>query len=266
MLSRLRLVGGVWVLFQVSALVGLVSDSAVAGEKAERAAAGARPSGASGAMMSCVGDMDCEDEDVCTWDRCVEGFCEFVPNLYGDVDHNDLLNVFDVLRMLECMMGECPPEQFEAADIDPCEPNGLVNVLDVFAMIDHIGGVDPCCGASPRVSEYSNSGCLPAPISYPDCGEDAIEYRVDNVDVYVAHRNASYNCCPGNLVISVVEFEPGRLRLWEQETLPQCFCMCCYDILAVVVDLPPGPWEIEFCWEDWETRGVRCDVQFVVIE
>ena len=67
---------------------------------------------------------------------------------YGDVDCNQTVNVFDVLRVLEGISGVfefgCT---FEDCDIEPCEGNGVVNVLDALAVNNAIGGVNPCCGA-----------------------------------------------------------------------------------------------------------------------
>ena len=266
---RLSFAMTVLLLFQVTATTVLAGEHRAIGDRAAPVdVAGDEASTASEAMLSCIADIDCEDADVCTWDRCVDGWCAFVPNLYGDVDHNEVLNVFDILAILSCLVEQCPPEEFEAADIEPCVPNQVINAMDVLAVLNHIAGFDPCCsGPGPRVSEHGDSGCLDLTEGYPDCGEDVIEYQVRNSDLYVAHRNATYNCCPDDLAISIVGFDPGRLQLWEEEILTMpCDCMCCYDILAVIVDLPPDEYEVEFCWLDWETPGVKCDLQVVVVE
>ena len=94
----------------------------------------------------CVTDGDCDDGDLCTLDECVEGVCWNVPLLYGDVDHNGVLNVFDVFCVLDGIAGDFSTCSFADDDIHPCEPNGVLNVLDVLAVLDAISGIDPCCG------------------------------------------------------------------------------------------------------------------------
>ena len=76
-----------FLLSQVTAVTVLAGENPVVGKGADPVdVAGASSSSVSETMLSCIVDTDCEDADVCTWDRCVDGWCAFVPNLYGDVD------------------------------------------------------------------------------------------------------------------------------------------------------------------------------------
>ncbi len=106
------------------------------------------------AYEGCVEDGDCEDGDLCTWDRCTGGLCEFVPNTYGDVDHNGVLSLFDIFCILDGIGGDfstCSLEDDDIAGSGPqtCGPNGVLNLFDVFAVLDAIAGIDPCCGGVP---------------------------------------------------------------------------------------------------------------------
>jgi hypothetical protein len=98
--------------------------------------------------IPCEDASDCDDDDICTWDQCILNACTYTPNLYGDVTHDGVANVFDVFCQLDVVEGADPlPEGCEAvaADIEPCVPNGTVNVFDMFAVLNAIAGTDPCC-------------------------------------------------------------------------------------------------------------------------
>lgn len=97
----------------------------------------------------CLTDEHCEDGTICTWDRCIDQVCSFVPNQYGNVDHNEVVNLFDILCILEGIGGEFTRCSFEDDDIEPCAGNGVLNVFDVFAVLGVFEGEDPCCGGLP---------------------------------------------------------------------------------------------------------------------
>ncbi len=104
----------------------------------------------------CVVDADCDDQNVCTIDRCVNGTCTFAPRRYGDVIPDNVLNLFDIFCILNLIGGTntdpaCTMEGADLAGGGPgqCGPNGVLNLFDVFAVLDAIGGIDPCC--SPQV-------------------------------------------------------------------------------------------------------------------
>jgi hypothetical protein len=104
----------------------------------------------------CVVDGDCDDQSVCTTDRCINGTCTFAPRVYGDVIPDNALSLFDIFCILNLIGGSNtdPACTFEGADIagngpGQCGPNGVLSLFDVFAVLDAIGGIDPCC--SPQV-------------------------------------------------------------------------------------------------------------------
>ena len=116
----------------------------------------------------------------------------------------------------------------------------------------------------PRIEGHSNSGCLSGG-PREECGEDQIEFSAEPGLLHVLHQNALYNCCPDDIVISVTP-NGNVLRLTEEELLTNpCYCVCCYDVEATVVDIGPGTYTVEFCWFDYDTDGQRCYEEQIVI-
>jgi hypothetical protein len=144
-----------------------------------------------------------------------------------------------------------------------------------FCWFDYDTGQEECYvedivisddASGPAIGEYSNSGCLGRSRGgYPWCGEDQIELTVEGGTLDVIHRNATYNCCPDDIVISLT-VEGTWLRLTEEEILTMpCDCMCCYDVEATIVNLAPGEYTVEFCWFDYETGGEQCYTEDIVV-
>lgn len=143
--------------------------------------------------------------------------------------------------------------------LDPGEAAGrLASQAPAFAL-------DPL--PRPWIEEYSNSGCLEGPegeFEWP-CGEDLIELTVEGNTLYVVHSNATYNCCPDDIVICL-SVQGNLLMLTEEEVLTMpCDCWCCYEVAATVVDLTPGMYTVEFCWYDYETDQEQCYVEEIQI-
>ncbi len=97
----------------------------------------------------CFVDTDCDDNTICTYDRCSTGLCVFTAVLYGDVNHNGDVDIFDITCILDGFsIGSFAICSLEDLDIEPC-PNGDgdVDVLDVTNVLDAFAGFDACgCG------------------------------------------------------------------------------------------------------------------------
>ena len=102
--------------------------------------------------------------DVCTTDQCLSGACQNVPNagLYGDVDHNGIVNIYDAFCVLDGFAGTFDRCTFADVDIEPCTRNGVVNVFDLFAILDVIGGNPACCQALPPSQPLGNAPDAPS--------------------------------------------------------------------------------------------------------
>ena len=123
------------------------------------------------------------------------------------------------------------------------------------------------CVTEPRLEAYSNSGCLsqgkvetPGD-QYPWCGGDEVEIRVEGQTIHLNHMNATYNCCPDDIAVTL-EVEGNVLKLTEREILTTpCHCLCCYNVKSTIVDLSPGSYVIEYCWYDYEEWETVCHTE-----
>jgi photosystem II stability/assembly factor-like uncharacterized protein len=173
--------------------------------------------------------------------------CYFDKEHDGDVDGTDLADFARYFRIV----------------------NTDHSFLKAFA--SEFGRIDCECPVFPRIEEYSNSGCLPgheiisSEDPYPWCGEDQIEVMAEGNRIHLIHKNATYNCCPDDIEVSL-SFEGNLIRLTEKEILTHpCTCLCCYDVESTIVDLPSGSYTLEYCWYDYETQITTCDTDEVVI-
>ncbi len=80
------------------------------------------------------------------------GSCTVKPRLYADINEDGIPGkLFDIFAVLDIIAGNPWGATFEQADIvgnadSPCTPNGVVNLFEVFACLDRVSGIDPCCG------------------------------------------------------------------------------------------------------------------------
>lgn len=118
----------------------------------------------------------------------------------------------------------------------------------------------------PYIKEYSNSGCLSnshvdsleSSEEYPGCEDEGISARVEGTSIYVTHFNATYNCCPDDIKVTLFG-GVKRLMLNEEEilTIP-CKCLCCYNVETEVAGVEPGKYTVIVCWDDYETQKRFC--------
>jgi len=96
----------------------------------------------------CLFNDDCLDTSVCTFDRCDVGVCNHLPNTYGDLNHDDVVSIFDlfcVLDGLQNTFADCSLGQTDIAGAGECTANGVVNIFDLFAVLDALSAINPCC-------------------------------------------------------------------------------------------------------------------------
>jgi len=97
-------------------------------------------------LIPCVSNADCEDGDLCTQDLCSMGACTFPVGIYGDVDQNGSMNIFDLFCVLDGLNNVFTTCPLIDVDIAPCsERDGVVSVFDLFAVLDALNGIDACC-------------------------------------------------------------------------------------------------------------------------
>lgn len=87
----------------------------------------------------------CDDDEVCTCDRCIGGECDHFFRRYGDTNCGEvpsIINLDDILCTLSGFSNfvACPN-----ADIAPsCVGNDLINLDDILAVLAAFSGADPC--------------------------------------------------------------------------------------------------------------------------
>ncbi|NOS99677.1 MAG: hypothetical protein HOP29_03530 [Phycisphaerales bacterium] len=89
---------------------------------------------------------DCDDSDVCTQDACAAGVCSNPARMYGDVNHDGGVDMFDILCVLDGFAALFqPPCTLSNVDILPCPGgDGLVDAFDILGVLDAFGGVFDC--------------------------------------------------------------------------------------------------------------------------
>jgi hypothetical protein len=177
----------------------------------------------------------------------------------GDTNGDAVVDINDVLNVL----GNWGNGPFEPPGSD-ANGDGVVDVTD---FLDVIGQWGPC-PPGPSLDDHGNSGCLPERGSaYEPCPEDdTFAFVVEDDRLHVTHGNATYNCCPEDIAVTLVVGE-WLLLLTEEEILETpCDCMCCYEVTSTVGGLAPGAYTVEYRWHDWETGQEQCHVAVVVVE
>ncbi|MBN2562383.1 MAG: hypothetical protein JXQ75_15775 [Phycisphaerae bacterium] len=203
---------------------------------------------------NCGGSRDCNGNGI-------PDECEGVV-LLGDMNGDGVVDGFDVQDFVYCLLDVAGPEvNCGRADFN-C--SGTPDIEDIPAFVAALLGL---VRGPPHMGDHSNSGCLPGPGRDAwQCEEDdVIELTVDGYALHVLHRNATYNCCPDDIVITLI-VEGSLLRLTEEEIATEpCYCICCYDVEGTVLDLAPGEYTVEFCWFDYETEDERCHLEDIVV-
>lgn len=175
----------------------------------------------------------------------------------GDVNGDGNANVIDLQDIKNHM--------FEPVGASTCaydvNVDGVINVLDLQEAKNNLFTDVQCqTDSSPQILQYDNSGCKAGALQeddYPWCGDDQFELAVTDWTLEVTHFNATYNCCPDDLSVTLT-VQDNTLRLTEQEVLTTpCACLCCYDVNTSIVNLSPGTYTVEYCWIDDE-GGQMC--------
>lgn len=99
----------------------------------------------------CFEQCECDDLDVCTWDQCMDGGCTHTDNVFGDVNHDGLVDIFDILCVLDGFAGVFATCTMLDVELAPCpDGDGLIDIFDILAVLDAFTGVNVCnCPAGP---------------------------------------------------------------------------------------------------------------------
>ena len=98
----------------------------------------------------CADQTDCDDDEFCTFDQCIASACSIVDSLYGDTDHNGVVELGDILCVLDGFAGTFDICSFADVDIAGCAGNGTIELPDILAVLDAFSGTDECCSGIVR--------------------------------------------------------------------------------------------------------------------
>lgn len=129
-----------------------------------------------------------------------------------------------ILSILVCMF---------LVTVGGCKKGTEAQVIPVGVLMDHTGCKESLTGAVGVGEDF-------APGPFTDC----IVYQYNGVDTLnLTHRNAGFNCCPGD-IIGVVGCIGNQVTITEQESTAGCHCMCLYDLDYRIVNVVPGQYTI----------------------
>ena len=186
-----------------------------------------------------------------------------------------VVNMDDIMAAVQKFQKVPDAPHITWMDVDPEVPNVILNFTDIQVIVLGFKGnpypysAPEDCATIARLGGYSNSGCLPGPgkgpaRDYPWCGEDVVEFRVEPGTLHVLHRDAEYWCAQADIEISLT-VEGNILRMIEKEIDPEpTDCRCCYNVEATIVDLAPGSYTAELCWDEYG-EGQACYAEEVEI-
>lgn len=180
----------------------------------------------------------------------------------GDLDHDGDVDIHDFASYEGCVFGPDAGIPLPCADAD-LDFNLDVDCRDFQGF--QVTYNTPPPQAPPQLVGYGDSGCLSYPLGRDACGEDEFVLTVAGGTLDILHRNAYYNCCPDDIVVTLDAQEP-TLNLTETAivTLP-CWCMCCYDVWSSVTGLLPGSYTVSYCWFDEDSGVTECHTEVIAV-
>ncbi len=177
----------------------------------------------------------------------------------GDMDNsNSPLNISDITYFISWLFANGPaPFPLESAD---CDGNGSLTISDLTCFIDYLfnGGNIPICPIHLHEEQTGNClGNLTIPPtdkqtqaeSYSSGCLDNFNPNDDNYmyaefiggDLHIYNINAYYNCCMEYHVEFTIEQDADGIHILAEEFNigDYCYCMCYFNLEAVVYNLNP---------------------------
>ena len=145
----------------------------------------------------------CIDQDVCTFDRCIDNACSHEAALHGDVTAgsgscgpNGQITLSDIIAVLNayngtaaegCSLGKYDLGYYDQSEMFVCMPDGVIDMDDIVAVLDSYAGQSPCgcteemmgMGTGPDVATGSVGSATLALVSRDESVESANVIEVD---------------------------------------------------------------------------------------
>jgi len=185
----------------------------------------------------------------------------------GDMNMDGVVNGLDIQCFVDCLLNGFSAQSSDCncacADMNE---DGYLTTDDIPDFVTELLNTTVCPPGGPRIGGYSDSGCLPGTRGERSmCDEDEFEFTVEGNTLYVLHKNAEYNCCRDDIVVTLT-MEGNVIGLEEEEILTEpCWCICCYDVESTVEALASGMYTVNYCWFDYGVDEVRCHEEEIVI-
>jgi len=181
----------------------------------------------------------------------------------GDLNGDGVVNGLDIQGFVDCLLGNPIPVGVDCACGD-FNCTMTVEMGDVQPFVQELLNTTVCPAGGAYLAGSSHSGCLPGSRD-GWCDPDAFVFTVTGGTLHTLHHDATYNCCPDDIVVHL-DVQGSVLLMTEEEILSQpCYCLCCYDVEATVEGLSPGEYLVRYCyWED-ETGSQECYEETMVV-
>ncbi|MBN2448655.1 MAG: hypothetical protein JXO22_18155 [Phycisphaerae bacterium] len=179
--------------------------------------------------------------------------------LLGDLNCDGAADVFDIDAFVLALLHPADyAQQYPDCDLaaGDCNGDGCADIFDIDAFIAII------TDSPAYLVAYGNSGCL---TTRDECGADEFEFDVSGTMLHVCHLNATYNCCPADIMVELAA-SGDTLVLTETEIEGDpCDCECCYNVDSTVAGLSSGTYSVEYWWYDYGTWDWLCHIETIEI-
>jgi len=135
----------------------------------------------------------------------------------------------------------------------PDKVGAVLTMLLLLAVIFVVSG----CGDDDNPAEsnlegrlVSSTGCKEFVTGKPafdtPSGQSCVEFDYsDSKTLRLTHINAGFNCCPGEIG-GEFAIADNVITITEWETVQGCHCLCLFDLVFEITNLPPGVYTIRF--------------------
>ncbi len=160
----------------------------------------------------------------------------------GDANDDNSINLGDAIFLINYIFkgGDAP------FPMGKCDVNWdyNVNVGDAVWLIRYVflGDFPPEC--PPFASAVQLTDCKTFGLADPGDNEECAQWSYDGESVLsIAHINAAFNCCPGEISFDI-DISDNVITVTENKEDQGCDCICVFDVSYDVIGIEPGSYTI----------------------